>query len=610
MQKTFSNAFFFIVLIAVFFAATLLNNLVFKGLSVDLTENKVYSLSQGTKDMLGNLEEPINLYFFFSNDASSGMTALRDYATQVETLLKKYETLADGKINLEIIDPKAFSEAEDRAATFGLTAASLGAGGDSIYFGLAGTNALDDAMVIGFFDPSKESFLEYDISKLVHQLSQPALAKIAIVTSLALEGGQNPLTGQQDPPNVIYTQLSQLFDVELVDVTADTLPDDTQVLVLWHPQNLSEGMQYAVDQYLMNGGKALAFVDPHYESDPMASMGAMGANTSSFDLLEAYGIEIQLDKVVLDAKLGLEIRGQQNDVIRHVGFIGLGDKEIDDKDITTADLDTLNGASFGSMSLSENASLSQVPLIRSSSNTFSLGANEYAAQRIPNLLLNNASELGKETVFAARYSGTASSYYADNEEKQAEGFVKSTDNFNLVVVADADLLADRFWVQQSSFFGQTVFSPFANNGDFVTNLAENFAGSEGLIGIRSRGTFARPFEKVQALAVVAEEKFREQEQLLQSQLEQTEAQLAELQGQQSDSLTISPEQQAAIDEFVAQRVQIRKSLRDVQFQLDKDIDSLGNTLAILNIAIAPLILVTLLFLLASLLRRRAPQTQA
>lgn len=605
MQKTFSNIIFFVALIAVFLVAILLNNLLFKGVSVDLTENKVYSLSSGTKDILSELEEPVNLYFFFSDDASKGMTAIRNYAVQVETLLKKYEQLAGGKINLEIVDPAPFSEDEDRAATFGLTAATVGSAGESIYFGLAGTNALDDAMIIGFFDPSKESFLEYDISKLVHQLSSPELAKVAIVSSLALEGGQNPMTGQQDPPNVIFTQLSQLFDVALVSEVEDTLPEDSQVLILWHPQNVSDALLYNIDQYLLKGGKAIAFIDPHFESDQMSPMGAVGANSSLTSVLGKYGISVKDDELILDAQLGLEIRGQQNNVVRHVGYLGLGNTQINSDDITTADLDTLNGASFGAVTINAENTLSLMPLISSSENTFTINTNDYATQRSPDALLDLASPFGQQAVLAARVTGNVTSAYTDDVEAQKDGFIGESEDFNIAVIADADLLADRFWVQQSSFFGQTVYSPFANNGDFVTNLVENFAGSEGLIGIRSRGTFARPFEKVQALAVVAEEKFRQQEQLLQAQLEQTEAQLAELQTQQSDSLTVSPEQQAAIDEFVAQRINIRKSLREVQFQLDKDIDSLGNKLAVINIAVAPLILVLLLFLSARLMRKRA-----
>ncbi|WP_284219423.1 Gldg family protein [Agaribacter marinus] len=606
MQKTFSNIIFFVALIAVFLVAILLNNLLFKGVSVDLTENKVYSLSSGTKDILSELEEPVNLYFFFSDDASKGMTAIRNYAVQVETLLKKYEQLAGGKINLEIVDPAPFSEDEDRAATFGLTAATVGSAGESIYFGLAGTNALDDAMVIGFFDPSKESFLEYDISKLVHQLSSPELAKVAIVTSLALEGGQNPMTGQQDPPNVIFTQLSQLFDVTLVNEVEDTLPEDSQVLILWHPQNVSDALLYNIDQYLLKGVKAIAFIDPHFESDQMSPMGAVGANSSLTSVLGKYGISVKDDELILDAQLGLEIRGQQNNVVRHVGYLGLGNAQINSDDITTADLDTLNGASFGAVTIDADNTLSLMPLISSSENTFTINTNDYATQRSPDALLDLASPFDQQAVLAARVTGKVTSAYTDNVEAQKDGFIGESEDFNIAVIADADLLADRFWVQQSSFFGQTVYSPFANNGDFVTNLVENFAGSEGLIGIRSRGTFARPFDKVQALAVQAEEKFREQEQLLQAQLEQTEAQLAQIQSQQTDSLTISPEQQAAIDEFIAQRVNIRKALRDVQFQLDKDIDSLGNKLAILNIVVAPLALVLLLFLTARLFSKRAP----
>ncbi|MGQ8365138.1 Gldg family protein [Glaciecola sp. 1036] len=605
MQKSLSNALFFILLVALFFAAVLVNNLLFKGVNLDLTENRVYSLSAGTESILTDLEEPINLYFFFSDSSSKGMTSLRNYAEQVETILRKYEARAQGKINLEVIDPEPFSEAEDRASTFGLTGVSAGAANDAIYFGLAGTNALDDTKVIGFFDPSKESFLEYDISKLIYQLSNPAPVKVSVVTALPLEGGQNPLTGQPEPANVAYTQLTQLFDVQLVDVSADKLPEETQVLILWHPQGLGQDLLYAVDQYLMAGGKALAFVDPHYESDQMAMLGGAGANASSLPLLSSYGIQVNLDKVVLDAQLGLEIRGQQGNVIRHLGYLGLGEAQINDKDITTADLDSINGASFADITVDKQSGLRMVPLLSSSVNTATIDSEEYALQRDPQSLSNNIEIQEQKHTLAARVVGSVKSHFAQDEEVQGADFKESTDSLNLAVFADADILSDRFWVQQSNFFGQMVFNPFANNGDLLTNLVENYGGSEGLIGIRSRGTFARPFIKVQELSVIAEEKFREQEQLLQQRLQETEAQLAQLQSQQTESLTLTPEQQATINNFVEQRVEIRKALRDVQFQLDKDIDSLGNILAIINIVVAPVSLVLLLFVIARLSRRKA-----
>ena len=538
MTKTFSNVLLFLVLGAVFLAAVIVNNLYLKGYNVDLTDDKVYSLSQGSEAIAAELNEPITLHFFFSDSNSTGMTVIRDYADRVESLLREYERLSGGMIKLEIIDPKPFSEAEDRAATFGLTAASTGVAQDTIYFGLAGTNSIDDTVVIGFFDPQKEPFLEYDVSSLIYKLSDPRPVKLAIVTDLQVAGGQNPLNGQVTPPYALYTQLSEFFELSLLSSSDTELPGDADLLMLWHPQNVNEELLKSIDQYMISGGKPLALLDPQFESDPMARMGSVGANTSSLPLLEAYGVDVDTKQVVLDALVGLEVRNNQGGVDRHLGYLGLTREQIDKNDITTGDLDSVNAASMGKLALSENSQLSQVPLLVTSSDTSVMPNLQYSQMQNPADLLNEFLNTNTQRVVAARYSGSAPSYFDQN----------SSGNVNLVVIADADIAADRFWVQQSSFFGQTVFSPFANNADFIVNILENFGGSENLIGIRSRGTFARPFTKVQEIQVVAEAKFREQEKLLQAQLEQTEQQLADIQTQ-TTSLTLTSEQQAAIDQL-------------------------------------------------------------
>ena len=184
-----------ILIAIVFFSLVVVNNLTLNTVRLDLTENKVFTLSQGSRDVLKEIDEPINLYFFFSDKASKGMTSLRNYANRVESLLNEYQSASNGKVRLSIIDPEPFSEAEDRADQFGLTAASIGPSDDAIYLGLAATNALDDQQVIGFFDPQQESFLEYEISKLIYQLSDPEPVKVAVLTGLPLEGAQNPMTG-------------------------------------------------------------------------------------------------------------------------------------------------------------------------------------------------------------------------------------------------------------------------------------------------------------------------------------------------------------------------------------------------------------------------------
>ncbi|MEP7702866.1 Gldg family protein [Paraglaciecola sp. 25GB23A] len=614
MQNKFTTSLSLLLIAIVFFALVLINNQVLSPFRLDLTENQVYSLSGGSKQVLAEIDEPINLYFFFSDKSSKNMTSLRNYANRVESLLSEYQTMAKGKLTLQVIDPQPFSEQEDQANQYGLTGATIGAAGEAIYMGLAATNAIGEHKVIAFFDPKQESFLEYEISKLIHQLSSTKIPKVSLLTDLNIAGGQNPMTGQMDPAWTFYTQLQQLNDVELVGSDSTSLPTDTDLLVIVHPQGISESLLYAIDQYALKGGKLLVFVDPHNESDQMAMMaGSMGPNSSSLDpLFAAWGIEFDSKQVLLDAMAGLDIRTQAGGVTRHFGFIGLGAEQLDREDITTSNLEVINGASFGTFNKKSDIKTQWLPLMTSTINADLIDVSTYAMTRDPDELAKKFQSKNKEFVLAGRLIGKAKSAFEQAPEGQdASTFTASTDALNLIVVGDTDLLADRFWVQQANFFGQMVFTPFANNGDFVTNAVENLSGSEALISIRSRGTFARPFIKVDELTVAAEKKFREQELILQQQLDDTEQQLMQLQTQQEDEagLVISAEQQQTIDNFMQKKIEIRKALREVRHQLDKDIEQLGNWIKLINIAAAPFILVMLLILFSALLRTRSTAEQ-
>ncbi|MFT2092994.1 GldG family protein [Paraglaciecola sp. 2405UD69-4] len=615
MQTKLSSYISLFLVAILFIALVFINNKLLTPYRLDLTENKVYSLSEGTKSVINGIDEPINLYFFFSNKASKNMVSLRNYANRVESLLNEYQTLAKGKLKLHVLDPEAFSEQEDKADQFGLTAATIGAAGESIYLGLAATNALDEQQVIAFFDPQKEKFLEYEISKLIYQLTDPEPVNVTLITDLPIAGGQNPMTGQIEPAWTFYTQLQQLFDVETFDSGTTNVPDNTDVLVLIDPKKYSDSLLFSIDQYAMHGGKVLAFVDPLNESDPLSIMG--GAEPSKngsvlSSLLEAWGIQFDSQNVLLDAMAGLDIRTQDGGVARHFGFIGLADEQLDKEDVVTSNLDVINGASFGVIGLAEASKLRLMPLIHSSKNSDLMATEEYKFTREPDDLSKAYQSENTSKVLAARFSGSANSMFSafpdsielDTSEKE---LVTSTNKLNVILVGDSDLLSDRFWVQQSNFFGQTIFTPFANNGDFIINAVENLGGSDALISIRSRGVFARPFNKVDELTVIAEQKFRVQEELLEAQLAETEQQLLQLQSQQSDGggLVITAEQQQAIDQFVEKKITIRKSLRNVRHQLDKDIEELGNWLKLINIVLAPILFIVLLVILRVLLKTRA-----
>jgi ABC-type uncharacterized transport system involved in gliding motility auxiliary subunit len=611
MQHKLTSSVNLLLLVLVFISLVFVNNQLFSSVRLDLTESQVYSLSRGSKQILKNIDEPINLYFYFSDKASKNMTSLRNYANRVEGLLTEYETFANGKLKLQILDPQVFSEQEDRANQFGLTAANIGSAGEPIYMGLAATNAVDGQQVIAFFDPQKEASLEYEISKMIYQLNETEPLKITLITDLAVEGGQNPMTGQFEPPWTFLTQLKQLYKVEKSGFDITNLPDDTDVLLLIHSKELSDALLFAIDQYALSGGKILVFVDAHNESDPSAMMGdpMFSGNSSNLGrLFRAWGVQFDSEKVLLDAMAGLDIRTESGGVARHFGFVGLTAEQINREDVITSNLEVINGASFGVFNQYKDTKTMWLPLIQSTQDSDLMDVGAYVNTQDPEELAKVYQSDNQSYVLATRLSGQADSAFMQVPEGLEMTEIKtSTNKLNVILVGDTDMLADRFWVQKSNFFGQTISTPFANNGDFVTNAVENLGGSDALISIRSRGIFSRSFSKVDELTVVAEQKFRDQEQILQRRLEETEQQLLQLQNQQVEggSMIISAEQQFAVDEFLEKKVTIRKSLRDVRHQLDKDIESLGNWLKLFNIALAPMILILLLVLLRGIFRTKS-----
>ena len=276
---------------------------------------------------------------------------MRNYAERVKALLREYEKASFGKIKLEVIDPKPFSEAEDEATRFGLTAAKPGDSKEQVYFGLAATNMLDDQLVIPFFDVNKEQFLEYDLSKLLYQLSHATKPKLSMVTDLPVDGGQSPVTGQYQSPMVFFEQLEQIFDIEVIESDMAALPKDTDVVMLAHAPSLSESLKYDIDQFAMKGGRVIAFADPHFESDMAALMGNRGANSSGTGLLYSWGIDVSVKQVLLDGKLGLDVRNNAGNVVKHPGIIGLGSEQMNSEDVITANLESINLSSAGAVSL-------------------------------------------------------------------------------------------------------------------------------------------------------------------------------------------------------------------------------------------------------------------
>ena len=608
------------VLAALFVAVMLLVNIAFRGARADLTQNHLYTLSDGTRNILKSIDEPLDLTLFFSDKGSENLPQLRTYFTTVREMLQEMASRPGGKLRLQVVDPLPFSEDEDRATSLGMQAVPVSAAGDKVFLGIAGTNSTNGHAAIPFLDPGKEAFLEYDIAKLIHELETPKKPVVGLLSGLPIASGLDPQTQRMRQPWAVYTQWSQLFDMKTVDAaTLKTVDKDMDVLIVVQPKNLSDDAQYAIDQFVLRGGHLLVFVDPSAElddagADPNNPMAGMMADKSSDlpKLFKAWGIEYDPHKVVIDRARGLPISlGEGSAPVRHPGILGLTATDLNHDDVLTANLDSINVSTAGSFDLAKDAKDEKlVPLLQTTSEAMSVPGDRLRMLGDPSTLLEGYKAAGSPFVIAARLSGKFRSAFPDRNDAGALKESKDVDG-QIVLVADTDLLSDRMWVQMRAFLGQQIMNPFANNGDFAVNALDNMAGSSDLISIRGRATSQRPFTTVEAIKRNADERFRAKEQDLQRELSETERKLTELQSakSQEQAQILSTEQKAELDKFVTRKLDIRKELRQVRRQLDAEIESLGTRLKIINIVLMPLLVTfaALTFAWWRRQRRRAAQ---
>lgn len=612
-RKTLSGS-TLIVLAVLLVAVLALVNTLFRGARIDLTENNLYTLSDGTKTIVSEIEEPINLYFYFSDKASADVPFLRNYANRVRELLEEIAAKSKGKIRLSVIDPQPFSDDEDRASEAGLQAVPVGQGGNSIFFGLAGTNALDGKALIPFFSPDKESFLEYDVAKMINSLKSEKKIAVGVISSLNISPGFDPATRGMREGWAAYSQLSDIFDMRLLNPEATTKIDpEISTLLLVHPKTLSDDTLYAIDQFVLRGGRLMVFVDPNGEqdqsgADPENPQAAMFASKSSDlpKLFKAWGVNYDPNQVVLDAGNALPIQiNPAAPPVQHLAIMGYRKDNLNHDEVTTAQLDTINFSTAGQFSLAESSPLKLVSLVQSSGDAMLTEADRIKFLQDPSTLYEGFKATNERYVLAGRLYGKLKTAFP--EKSGPDHLAESKDDANLVIVADTDVLTDRLWVQVQNFFGQKLINAFADNGDFVINVVDNMAGNSALIGIRSRGVSARPFTTVEAIRRKADQDYRNKEQELQQELADTERKLNELQANKSadNAMILSPEQQRELEQFQKDKLKIRKDLRDVRHDLDKDIESLGSRLKLLNILVLPLLLTLAVFGLHHFLRRRA-----
>ena len=587
--------------VVILFSSTFL-----KGARVDLTEHQLFTLTQGSQNIVGDIEEPIHLYLYFSESTTRDLTQLRTYADRVGTLLEEYVSLSQGQLILSRIDPEPFSAAEDDADRYGLQSIPVNGAGDTLYFGLVGSNALDDVEVIEFFQPDKEVFLEYDISQLLYRLSHPSKPRVGLLAGFPVRDRVNPQTFSSEPGWRSIAELEQNFEVVEIAADATTIDQDLTMLLLIHPKTVTPALQKQIREFLARGGALLAFVDPLAEMDvtqtaPMMPSLPGGQNSDLNWLTEAWGVSLRADQILGDGQLALSVTGSGGAPIRHLGILGLGPGQLSTDEVVTSQLESINVSTAGILDI-EEPKLEVTTLLMSSVFSAGLDAGQFQVLQDPESLQKTFSPGNAALPIAVSMQGALP--LADILGEPSE----STDlrRVSLTLVADTDLLSDRMWVQVQNFFGQSIATAWADNGSFLINAVDYQAGSADLISIRSRGQYTRPFEVVQNLKREAEARYLESADQLQLELVETEQRLSELESQKvaEGQLTLSADQEAALIEFQDRKLMIRKQLRDVRHQLDQDHEDLGATLKLLIIAVLPLLFTLLLGLIVGMRRTR------
>lgn len=595
--------------VVLFVAVNLAAGPVLRWARIDLTQGDLHSLSEGTINILQELESTITLKLFWSEDAAGDLPGLKVFARRVKETLEEYEARAGGKIQFSAVDPKPFSEEEDEAVGFGLQGVNVQGGTDNLYFGLAATAEDGRSLIIPFIQADREIFLEYDISQMIHTLANPEKIKVGLLSALPIAGGptpQNPFQAQM--PWMISDQLHRQFDVEVI-LSERVIPEDVDVLMVVHPHGLADSALYAVDQFVLKGGRALVFADPVSEfqsaDSPIPGAGVSGEGAAD-TLLAAWGVKMEPGKVVGDMTASQRVSYMDDNrtkTVNYLPWITLRGDLINREEVTTAQLDNLNLASAGYLLQTENARTNLVPLLHSSTRSMLIDGARIAFRPDPAKLMSEFSPSGVSFTLAARISGPATTAFPDGppfvydtdegeKEELGEHISDSKDNINVVVIADSDMLQDRFWVEIQNFFGQRLALPMANNADLVINLLDQLGGSSDLIGIRSRASTLRPFELFNRVSLEAELKYRAKEQELVSRLDETERKLNELQARRKDpeSPELTPQQEEEMENFRQERVKVRRELRDVQFELRRDIERLQAWIKFINIGFIPLLI--------------------
>ena len=622
---------------ALMLSVNLLTSLLFKNVKADLTQDRLFTISDGTKRILTKIDEPISVRLYYTKKLGEVAPLYGKYFERVKSLLEQYRDLSQGKMQFTLVEPESFSDAEDRAVAAGLRGVRLNQDGETGYFGLVASNTTDNETAVEFFSPDRERFLEYDLTKLINGLANPKKRVVGLIAGIPIDGGMgNPMAPMRQPPPAwaVMDQIREVFEVRPLDASLRAVPTDIDVLMLAQPQGLTPEAAYAIDQYALAGGRILVFADPVPETSPMPGMGGMsmpspGPSEELLKLLKAWGVNLDPSKVAGDPSLARRVQfggGRRPTVTDYLGWLQIDKAQINEKDVLAASIERLNLASTGILTKVDGATTEVVPIIATTAKGGPLEADKLRFQPDPIALLKDFKSGGTPLMLAARLSGETKSAFPDGRPKpepkpedtaepakdgevaepktevpkpaadvkagEPDKSYVASGKINVVVVADSDMLNDQFWVEARDFMGQQVAVPLAHNAAFVVNALENLSGGEALAGLRGRGINDRPFERVSEIRRDAERRFREKEQTLVAQLKELQEKVGnmETKGGEGGALLLADKDKQTIESARTEMIGVRRELRDVKLALRQDIDRLGGWLKFFNVAAIPLVI--------------------
>jgi len=583
---------------------------------VDLTDGKLYTLSDGTKKVLRNLQSPVKIKLYISQGESVPVQ-LRSFAQRVEDLVREFKSVAGSNLVIERYNPKPDSEEEDAAQLDGIDPQQL-VSGEQFYLG-ASITQLDRKQTIAAISPQRERLLEYDLVRAISRVGTTERPKIGLMAGLPVLGEKfNPFTRQSSDPWVLANELKSQFDVKEVPVTAKEIEKDINVLLLIHPKDFQPEQEYALDQFVMRGGKLIVFVDPYSYFDQQPSMPGvppMPSSSSLPTLFKAWGIEFDPGKVIADVVFGSGGGARYTPTV-----LSLNRTAFSRDDVVTGSIETLLYAFGGAFNVKPVDGLKVTDLIRSSPN--SMLVDNTNATKSGDEATRAFKPSGKAMPLAVRLTGKFKTAFPDGlkpqggekpAEKQAKpaapnapGLRESGDN-SVILVADVDMLADGAAVDIQDIFGRKIVVPSNGNLALALGMVEQFASGNDLISLRSRTSSFRPLTVVRELEAEAQKQYFGKIQALEDELQKTNAKLQELQkaqgGAGKNAQILTPEQQSELDRFRKRVAETRLELKEVRRSLRQDAESLVFFTKIVNIALMP-ILVALVGLGIALIRRR------